>query len=254
VTLGDGLLLSSLFYSKGNRQGKTRHTRHHCHRRDGALNALEKLLVRLAVRFHERVVTLWHHWRVVVVASVASWTRRSSATGTRPSAVACVTPRSVYVVFADPTCAFAFGAFHALSLPFPSILVEALAQPPILRFQLLNKLDQLLVLVPKKRQLLNFRRTDERMNVMNVLSRPLRQIVDSIGERWRLHTLRSYLRKEKLYRALVDALQGFYQENPRRAPIQSSTNSVFSGVDQTMQKRQEFRDQLPLRGCTVRIR
>lgn len=63
---------------------------------------------------------------------------------------------------------------------------------------------------------------------------------------WRERSREEYLRKEKLYRALVDAMQGFYQQSPTSTTIPFSTTLVSAGIEQTTQRRQEFLDQLRL--------
>jgi hypothetical protein len=60
---------------------------------------------------------------------------------------------------------------------------------------------------------------------------------------WQQRSRDEYLRKEKLYRDLLDALRAFY-ESPSNAAPSSSTLSLT--ITQTVQKRQEFLNQLTL--------
>lgn len=50
-------------------------------------------------------------------------------------------------------------------------------EPSILRFQLLNKLDQRPILVTQEGKLLNLRRSDERLDVHDVIPGPFGQLV-----------------------------------------------------------------------------
>jgi hypothetical protein len=67
-------------------------------------------------------------------------------------------------------------------------------------------------------------------------------VVAWLVNQWQQRSRDEYLRKEKLYRDLLDALQGFY-ESPTSVPISSTT---ILATDQQKTKRQEFLNQLGL--------
>src|SRR5713101_450471 len=79
------------------------------------------------------------------------------------------------------------GGFTVLAL------LQPFSQPPILRLQLANQLDELPPLVAQKRKLLNLFSADERADIVNVVSRPLGQFVDPGGKSIRLHSVQLIL-------------------------------------------------------------
>jgi len=59
------------------------------------------------------------------------------------------------------------------------LLLQPPSQPARLTFQFPNQLDESFVLVPEVCQFFDLWSTDEGVNVVNIIARPLRQLVDS---------------------------------------------------------------------------
>ena len=68
-------------------------------------------------------------------------------------------------------------------------------------------------------------------------------VVAWLVNQWQQRSRDEYLRKEKLYRDLLDALQGFYESPPNVVPIPGTAALL---INQPKAKTQEFLNQLRL--------